>query len=140
MCEPTEADALADEQSWRTEMLDVLGVEDSDDVSDHELILQQARKLVSEHDRLTTVVESVRATLTQDEPGNPYMYNPWEDESVDPTNLDDVVQAAVSRGIDFGAWNQAERVRGLFSEARVDTANGFDIATTSKVAPSDPAK
>lgn len=33
---------------------------------------------------------------------NPFSYDPWDDDSVDPTNTGDVVHAAVSRGWDAG--------------------------------------
>lgn len=39
-----------------------------------------------------------------DEPGNPYSYDPWEDDSVDPTNLDEVVDAAVDEGWAMGEY------------------------------------
>ena len=43
-------------------------------------------------------------------PGNPYSYDPWEDESVDPSNLDEVVSAAVSEGWKAGAWHMADQI------------------------------
>ena len=47
-------------------------------------------------------VQEVRAEeirdLVSDKPENPFMYDPWDDSSIDPTNLDEVVGAAVSCG------------------------------------------
>lgn len=38
---------------------------------------------------------------------NPFSYDPWDDDSVDPTNTGDVVHAAVSRGWDAGVKAEA---------------------------------
>lgn len=37
-------------------------------------------------------------------PENPYSYDPWDDDSVDPTNLDDVTRAAIIRGWESGSY------------------------------------
>ncbi len=37
-------------------------------------------------------------------PENPYSYDPWEDESVDPDNMSEVVRAAASRGWESGSY------------------------------------
>lgn len=54
---------------------------------------------------------AVRGLLQTSDPGNPYTYDPWADESVDPTNTDDVVRAAVSAGWAKGEYELSERVR-----------------------------
>ena len=67
---------------------------------------------------LEAQVAAVRGALPDsDEPVNPYMYDPWDDDSVDPTNLDDVVSAAVNRGWDSGAWGVSQKVRGALDSA-----------------------
>lgn len=59
-----------------------------------------------------SVAEEVRA-LIADKPKNPHMYNPWEDSSVDPTNLDEVVGAAVSRGWGSGYYEGVQAALAL---------------------------
>lgn len=56
-------------------------------------------------------IEAVRGLLQTLDPGNPYMYDPWSDESVDPTNIDEVVRAAVSAGWSKGAHELARSIR-----------------------------
>jgi hypothetical protein len=56
-------------------------------------------------------LEAVRGLLQTLDPGNPYMYDPWSDESVDPTNIDEVVRAAVSAGWSKGAHELARSIR-----------------------------
>ena len=51
--------------------------------------------------------------LVSDKPENPYMYNPWDDSSIDPTNLDEVVGAAVSRGWGSGYYEGVQAVLAL---------------------------
>ena len=62
-------------------------------------------------------VQEVRAEkirdLVSDKPENPYMYNPWDDSSIDPTNLDEVVGAAVSRGWGRGYYEGVQAVLAL---------------------------
>ena len=55
--------------------------------------------------------EAVRGLLHTTDPGNPYIYDPWSDESVDPTNMDEVVHAAVSAGWSKGAYELAKSIR-----------------------------
>lgn len=54
--------------------------------------------VLREHD--AALIEGLAVDLDNrgDEPGNPYSYDPWEDDSIDPTNLDEVVHAAVDEG------------------------------------------
>ena len=62
-------------------------------------------------------VQEVRAEkirdLVSDKPENPYMYNPWDDSSIDPTNLDEVVGAAVSCGWGSGYYEGVQAVLAL---------------------------
>ena len=62
-------------------------------------------------------VQEVRAEkirdLVSDKPENPYMYDPWDDGSIDPTNLDEVVGAAVSRGWGSGYYEGVQAVLAL---------------------------
>ena len=62
-------------------------------------------------------VQEVRAEkirdLVSDKPENPYMYDPWDDDSIDPTNLDEVVGAAVSRGWGSGYYEGVQAVLAL---------------------------
>ena len=62
-------------------------------------------------------VQEVRAEeirdLVSDKPENPYMYNPWDDSSIDPTNLDEVVGAAVSCGRASGYYEGVQAVLAL---------------------------
>ena len=51
--------------------------------------------------------------LVSDKPENPYMYNPWDDSSIDPTNLDEVVGAAVSCGWGSGYYEGVQAVLDL---------------------------
>ena len=51
--------------------------------------------------------------LVSDKPENPYMYNPWDDSSIDPTNLDEVVGAAVSCGWGSGYYEGVQAVLAL---------------------------
>ena len=50
------------------------------------------------NERLAAIKARVEAIRDE----NPHSYNPWDDDSVDPTNTGDVVHAAVSRGWDAG--------------------------------------
>lgn len=52
------------------------------------------------------MAEAVRPT---GEPGNPHSYNPWDDDSIDPSNIDEVVHAAVSEGWSAGDWHGRDR-------------------------------
>lgn len=56
-------------------------------------------------------LEAVHGMLQAADPGNPYIYDPWSDESVDPTNMDEVVHAAVSAGWSKGAYELAKSIR-----------------------------
>ena len=62
-------------------------------------------------------VQEVRAEkirdLVSDKPENPFMYDPWDDSSIDPTNLDEVVGAAVSCGRASGYYEGAQAVLAL---------------------------
>ena len=62
-------------------------------------------------------VQEVRAEkirdLVSDKPENPFMYDPWDDSSIDPTNLDEVVGAAVSRGWGSGYYEGVQAVLAL---------------------------
>ena len=62
-------------------------------------------------------VQEVRAEeirdLVSDKPENPYMYDPWDDSSIDPTNLDEVVGAAVSCGRASGYYEGVQAVLAL---------------------------
>ena len=51
--------------------------------------------------------------LVSDKPENPFMYDPWDDSSIDPTNLDEVVGAAVSRGWGSGYYEGVQAVLAL---------------------------
>ena len=57
-----------------------------------------------ERERIAAEIEPVG------EPGNPFSYDPWDDGSVDTTNLSDVVHAAVSEGWSAGAWHKAAEI------------------------------
>lgn len=57
------------------------------------------------------VNEIIDSLPSAPDPGNPFMYNPWEDESVDPGNLEDVVHAAVSRGWETGKFDMIQHVK-----------------------------
>ena len=59
-------------------------------------------------DAVNQIIDSLPSTP---EPGNPFMYDPWEDDCVDPGNLDEVVHAAVSRGWDAGKFDMIEHVK-----------------------------
>ena len=54
------------------------------------------------------VAEEIRAEIPPVRPKNPFAYDPWEDDSVDPTNTDDVIRAAVWLGIDSGQWEATQ--------------------------------
>ena len=58
------------------------------------------------------MAEKIR-DLVSDKPENPYMYNPWDDSSIDPTNLDEVVGAAVSCGWGSGYYDGVQAVLAL---------------------------
>ena len=62
-------------------------------------------------------VQEVRAEeirdLVSDKPENPFMYDPWDDSSIDPTNLDEVVGAAVSCGRASGYYEGVQAVLAL---------------------------
>ena len=68
---------------------------------------------------LVRFIEAFRA-LAGDAPAeqsNPYMFNPWDEPGVDPSNLDDVVHEAVSRGWDAGCEEIKAKVRAILAEA-----------------------
>lgn len=58
------------------------------------------------------IAEEIR-DLVSDKPENPYMYDPWDDSSIDPTNLDEVVGAAVSCGWGSGYYEGVQAVLAL---------------------------
>lgn len=62
--------------------------------------------------RLAAVMRAVLGALSEPQPNteSPYSYDPWDDESVDPSNLEDLVSAAFNRGRDYGEQLLAERI------------------------------
>lgn len=58
------------------------------------------------------------------EPDNPYSYDPWDDDSVDPTNLEDVTGAAVDRGWSMGAFRAREEARRTILTRAAELENG----------------
>lgn len=75
---------------------------------------QDARELLLNADLFRAAadqLEVVRRMLQTTDPGNPYIYDPWSDESVDPTNMDEVVRAAVSAGWSKGAYELTKSIR-----------------------------
>lgn len=58
------------------------------------------------------------------EPDNPYSYDPWDDDSVDPTNLGDVTGAAVDRGWSMGAFRAREAARRTILARAAELENG----------------
>ena len=68
------------------------------------------------------------------EPANPFMWNPWEDGSVDPSNTDDVVREAASRGWDKGRWEVRENVHRILSDLAVPVPQDNPEATRGDIA------
>ena len=55
------------------------------------------------------ILEEAASTIPSfPEPENPFTYDPWDDDSIDPTNLDEVVRVAVVRGWSMGAYRARE--------------------------------
>lgn len=61
--------------------------------------------------------------LTPD-PGNPFEYDPWADDSVDPSNVDDIVRAAASKGWEKGAYVARDDLRAALEARATAIENG----------------
>lgn len=66
---------------------------------------------------LVGALRAVLAALPEPSDENPFMYDPWDDDSVDPSNSGDVVHAAVSKGWDAGAVSLSNEVRAAITSA-----------------------
>lgn len=64
----------------------------------------------------TDALQGLLAVLPEPSEENPYSYDPCDDPEVDSSNLDDVVEAAVSRGWDAGERALAAKVRTAIAE------------------------
>ncbi len=65
----------------------------------------------AERDALRAQLDAALSCLSATDPGNPFAYDPSEDGSVDESNRDEVVEAAVSVGWNAGAFALGERIR-----------------------------
>ena len=101
-----------DKELWRCTLADGRSMEQT--ASDAKDTAEAALTAAAPHLRAAWEVRAEKIRdLVSDKPENPYMYDPWDDSSIDPTNLDEVVGAAVSRGWGSGYYEGVQAVLAL---------------------------